>query len=102
MASVNQQTTASNTPSIQTSATALASNPNRIAWNIQNLDTGVLYVLLGSGASSTVFHFVLKGGTGSKDGTGGTVGQEAGAIYTGIITVASGGTPSYTCLEQAP
>ncbi len=97
-----QQTTAANVPTIQTSTTALASNPNRIAWNIQNLDTNVLYVCLGAGASATVFHVVLKAGTGSKDGSGGTVGQENGVIYTGLITVYSAGTPSYACLEQAP
>ena len=95
-------TTAANTPAIMTSTTALAANPNRIAWNIQNLDTNVLYVLLGDGASATVFHVVLKAGTGSKDGSGGTVGQENGVIYTGLITVYSAGTPSYACLEQAP
>jgi hypothetical protein len=102
MATVVQQTIAANTPSIMTSTTALASNPNRIAWNIQNLDTNVLYVLLGTGASATVFHVVLKAGSGSKDGTGGTVGQEQGVIFTGPITVFSAGTPSYTVLEQAP
>ena len=99
---VNYQTTHANTPTIQTSTTALASNPKRIAWNIQNLDTNVLYVLLGTGASATVFHVVLKAGTGSKDGSGGTVGQENGVVYTGPITVYSAGTPSYVILEQAP
>jgi hypothetical protein len=95
------QTKASNTPSIQSSTTALASNPLRIVWNIQNLSTNVLYVLLGTGASSTVFHFVLKAGTAANDGTGGSVGMEEGVIYTGPITVA-GTTPSYTALEIAP
>lgn len=97
-----QQTTNANTPTIQTTITALANNPARIAWNIQNLDSAILYVLLGTGASSTVFHVVLKAGTGAKDGTGGTVGQEQGVIYTGPITVFSAGTPSYVVLEQAP
>jgi NhaP-type Na+/H+ and K+/H+ antiporter len=97
---VNQQTISINTPAIQTSTTALASNPARVAWNIQNLDTGVLYVCLGGTASATVFHVVLKGGTGTKDGTGGTVGQEAGTIFTGPISVFSAGTPSYVVLEQ--
>lgn len=97
-----QQTTAANTPAIKTDIAALASNPNRIAWNIQNLDTAVLYVLLGTGASATVFHVVLKAGTGSKDGSGGTVGQESGVVFTGPITVFSAGTPSYVVLEQAP
>ena len=102
MATMVQQTTHANTPSIQTSTTALAANEHRIAWNIQNLDTNVLYVCLGAGASATVFHVVLKAGTGSKDGSGGTVGQDNGVIYTGVVTVYSAGTPSYACLEQAP
>jgi len=102
MAITNQQTASVNVPTIQTSTTALAANQYRVAWNIQNLDTGVLYVCLGPNASSTVFHVVLKGGTGSKDGTGGTIGQEAGVIYTGLVSVYSAGTPSYVVLEQAP
>lgn len=95
------QTTSSNTPAIQSSTTALASNAKRIVWNIQNLGQNALYVLLGTGASSTVFHFVLKAGTANDDGTAGACGQEEGVIYTGIITVA-GTSPRYTVLEQAP
>lgn len=95
-------TQAANTPSILTSAgTALASNNARIAWSIQNLGTNPLFVLLGSGASTTVFHVVLKGATGNDDGTGGVISQESGTIYTGIITVA-GTSPRFVCLEQAP
>ena len=50
--------------------------------------------LLGTGASATVFHVVLKAGTSNDDGTGGTVGQEKGTVFTGTITVA--GTPLAT------
>lgn len=98
-------TQASNTPSIITDTTGLASNPRRIAWNIQNLGTNPLFVLLvppsGGTASTTLFHVVLKAGTGTDDGTGGTVGQESGVIFTGPISVA-GTSPRYTILEQAP
>jgi len=95
-------TTASNTPSIQSSATALADSAGRrISWSIQNLGTNALFVRLGDSASTTVFHFVLKGGTGNDDGSGGVVSQENGVIYTGIISVA-GTSPRYTVLEQAP
>jgi hypothetical protein len=90
-----------NTPSIQTSATALAANPARIAFMIQNLSTNPLFVLMGSGASTSVFHVVLKGSTVANDGTGGSFAMEAGAIYNGIITVA-GTSPSYTVTEMAP
>lgn len=90
-----------NTPSIQNGTTALAANPARLAWTIQNLGTATLYVLLGSGASSTVFHVALKAGTAAYDGSGGVVSQEAGTIYNGIITVASS-SPIYTVTEIAP
>lgn len=95
------QTTNSNTPSIASSTTAIASNTARICWSIQNLGTNALFVRLGTGASTSVFHFVLKAGTGNDDGTGGSVAQESGVIYTGPITIA-GTSPRYTALEIAP
>lgn len=98
---VNQQTINVNTPTIQSSATALASNTARVGWTIVNCGTNVLYVLMGSGASTTVFHVPCKAGTGNDDGTGGSVGQETGVIYTGIITIA-GTSPRYTVVEFAP
>lgn len=101
MPTVTYPTQAANTPVIQSSATALAANPARIAWNIQNLGTNTLFVLLGTGASTTVFHVVLKASTGQDDGSGGTVGQEMGVIFTGPITIA-GTSPRYVVLEQAP
>lgn len=91
----------SNTPSIASSATALALNTARIAWQIQNLGTNPLFVLLGTGASTTVFHVVLKAAAGNDDGSGGTTGQSSGTIFTGIISVA-GTLPRYTVLEHAP
>jgi hypothetical protein len=91
----------SNTPSLQTGATALAANAARIGWSIQNQGTNVIYVLLGVGASTSVYHFTLKAGTGASDGSGASITQTAGIIYNGIITVA-GTTPSYTVLEMAP
>ena len=98
---INYTTLNANTPSIASSTTVSAANPKRIAWNIQNLGTNTLFVLLGAGASTSVFHVVLKAGSGNDDGTGGTVGQETGVIYTGIISIA-GTSPRYTFLEQAP
>lgn len=100
LGSVNT-TQASSTPTLQTSTTALASNTARQGWQIQNQGTNVLYVLLGSGASSSVYHFTLKAGTGAADGTGGSFAQMSGTVYNGIVTVA-GTSPSYTVLEIAP
>lgn len=99
MAVVVGQTTRTNTPSIQTSATAIASNTERLGWSIQNVGTNPLFVLLGSGASATIFHYVLKGGTGASDGLGASVGETSGTVYTGIITV-GGTSPTYVVLEH--
>lgn len=102
MATVCQQTQNVNIPSILTSAgTAIAENPARVGWTIQNTGTNPLFVLMGSGASSTVWHNVLKGGTGTDDGTAGSTGQEQGVVYTGIITVA-GTSPRFVVTEFAP
>lgn len=87
-----------NTPSIASAATALAANPERRAWEVQNLGQNVLFVLLGSGASTSVFHFALKVGTANDDGTAGSVGQNSGVVYNGIITIA-GTSPRYTMME---
>lgn len=93
------QTSRINTPSIQSSATALAANSDRRGWAIQNLGQNALYVLKGTGASTTVFHRVLKAGTANDDGTGGSVNESIGAVYTGPITIA-GTTPRYTVEEM--
>lgn len=95
------RTTSANTPAIVSAATALSTNPARIGWLIQNLGTNALFVLLGSGASTSVFHVVLKAGTANDDGTAGSTSQTSGVIYTGIITIA-GTTPRYAVLEMAP
>ena len=87
-----------NTPSIASAAVALASNEARGRWHIQNLGTNPLFVLLGTGASTTVFHYVIKGGSGNDDGLGGSVGQGEGTVFTGAITIA-GTSPRYTALE---
>lgn len=101
MAQVNQSTQNANTPAIIATATALAANPARVAWSIQNLGTNPLFVLRGAGATTSIFHTVLKAGTGNDDGTGGSISEEAGTIYNGIITVA-GSSPRYVVTEIAP
>lgn len=90
-----------NTPAISSDATALASNKARIGWSIQNLGTNPLFVLLGSGASTTVFHYVLKGGTANDDGLGGSLVFNDVTVYNGIVTVA-GTSPRYVVAEIAP
>lgn len=93
------QSSKANTPAIVTTAgTALAANAFRTAWSIQNTGQSPLYVLLGSGVTTSVFHFILKAGGGNEDGTGGAISQEFGTVYTGIITV-TGTTPRFVVTE---
>jgi hypothetical protein len=96
--SVISQVSLSNTPSIGSSTTALAANKARGAWAIQNLGTNTLYVRLGSGASATEFHVALKGCTAQDDGSGGSLAQESGVVWVGVVTVA-GTSPRYTVTE---
>lgn len=91
-------TQAINVPTVQTGATALAANTARIAWSIQNQSTNPLFVLLGAGATTSVYHYTLKGCTATADGTGGSLAMETGTVYNGIITVA-GTSPSYTVAD---
>lgn len=93
------QTIRINVPSIQSSATALAANAERQGWTIQNVGTNPIFVSLGGTASATVFHYVLKGGTGNSDGLGALVGETAGTVYTGAITIA-GSSPLYVVMEH--
>lgn len=94
------QTKQINTPSIVTQAgTALAANTERRGWSIQNVGTNPLFICLGATASSSVFHWVIKGGSGDSDGLGGIVSQTDGTVFTGLITVA-GTTPKFTVMEM--
>lgn len=88
----------SSTPSIASDTTALAANSQRGSFLIQNLGTNALFVRFGAGASATLFNVVLKAGSGTDDGSGGSIAMEGAAMYTGIITVA-GTSPRYVATE---
>ena len=90
----------SNTPTVATSTTVLADNPSRQGFKIQNQDSTKLYICLGGTASASVYHYILKAGTGAADGTGGEFSELSGVVFTGAITCYSSGTPSYTVLEH--
>lgn len=83
------------------STSALSANTARVGWSIQNLGTNPLFVLMGIGASTAIFHFVCRASTVQDDGTGGTAGQDQGIIFTGPVTVA-GNSPRYALVELAP
>lgn len=94
------QTQNINTPAIQTAAgTAIASNPKRNGWSVQNLGTNPLFIRMGASASTSVFHIVLKASATNDDGTGGVINQTDGTVYTGEISVA-GTTPRFTVSEM--
>lgn len=104
-----QNTIAVNTPSIiagngSSAVTLLASNTARRGFSIQNVGTTTGYVLIGGSASSTVYHYAIKGGTGDNDGLGGSISFPIGTCPcpTGIITVFGASTAKLTCLEIAP
>lgn len=92
------QTANINTPSIASGTIAIASNPKRNGWSIQNLGQNALFVNLGGTVSTSIFHYVLKGGTANDDGTGGIVSQMEGVVFTGKIEV-TGTSPRYTVSE---
>jgi hypothetical protein len=82
----------------QTSTTALVANSARTGLQLQNQGTNPLFVFFGSGASTSVYNFILKACTGAADGTGGSFSMMDGNIYRGIITIA-GTSPSYSIIE---
>ena len=97
-----QLTSATSAGGLQTSTTVLASNPGRTSFMIQNQDnTHELYIAFGVTASSSVYHLVLPVATGAHNGTGGSVAQENGIVFSGLITCYSAGTPSYTVFETS-
>lgn len=90
------KTSTVNTPAISsTQGDTLAANTSRIAWKIQNLGTSPLFVRLGTGVSPSLFHVVLKGGTGNDDGLGGFFED---TIWTGIVSV-TGTSARYALTE---
>jgi len=101
MRNIQTPTQSINTPSIVTSAgEVLDANTERQAWSIQNVGTNTVFVCLGATASSTQFHWVIKGGTGNSDGLGGSVGEDGnGCVYSGAISIA-GTTPKVVVRES--
>lgn len=95
------QSNNSNIPAIASSASALAANPARLGWRIENLGANPLFISLGGTASTTVFHYLLAAASLQDNGTGGKAEQMNGVVFTGAITIA-GTSPRYTVTEIAP
>jgi len=92
------QPSQANVPSVSTQPTVLAVNSSRAGFVIQNQGTNPLYVRFGAGATTSVYHVILKGSTAVSDGSGGIFTVLDNVCYTGIITSA-GTAPSYTVAE---
>ena len=92
---VTQPNLTPGTPALVTAdGTAIAANPLRKAFIIQNLDDAAVYVRMGGTASTSVFDFVLPACLASNDGT-----SPAVMIYgvTSIVTIlAATGAPRVT------
>lgn len=96
-----------NTPVIiagdgSTAITILPANQARIGFSIQNVGTTVASVRFGTGASATVYHFSVKGGSGDNDGLGGSITFMGPTVYNGIITFYGASTAKLIALEIAP
>lgn len=90
------------TTTLYTTATnVLVANNARIAFSVQNLGTNPLYVLLGAGATTSSFSYILPACTAQDDGKGGSLAMESGVVYNGTISVA-GTSPRCVTVEIAP
>lgn len=96
---IQRQSINSRTNGSSSSTTALAAFGDRRFFSIQNLDTGALFVKFGSGATTSSYDIILKGGAGVADGSGGAIVEAGECVYGGIITVASSGTPNYVAYD---
>ena len=100
VSSTQQLSSQTSAGGLQTSTTVLSASKGRTSFMIQNQDnTHELYIAFGVTASSSIYHLVLPAATGAHNGTGGSVAQENGMVFSGVITCYSAGTPSYTVFE---
>jgi len=90
-----------NTPAILTPTTGdtvITANQSRVGWMVQNVGTNPIFLRLGAAATTSVFHLILKGGTGDSDGLGASYSQMEGVVYRGAVSVA-GTSPKVVVTE---
>jgi len=75
----------------------LAANSSRREFFVQNLDTGVLYVKYGLGASASSFNFVLAANSATNAGDGGSLNDQS---YVGDVSVSGLVPPRYISWER--
>ena len=96
---VQRVKTSTNTAILTSAGTALAANPARMSYKIQNLGTNPLFVKEGASASTSDFSYILAAGTVNDNGTGGSYDSGDLQVYIGIITVA-GTSPRFVALDR--
>lgn len=98
---VQTTTNVNSTAQFATAGTALANNPARVYFRIQNVGANDLYVRFSSSAATaSSANIILSGAATAGDSDGGV--YESGPVcYTGPVTV--GGTiPTCQIIELAP
>jgi hypothetical protein len=79
-----------------TGATIISANDGRSGFAVQNHGTNPLFVRLGAGATTSVYHIVLSAATALSDGKGAIYSQSGNSCYTGIVSAAgTGGLLTY-------
>ena len=76
----------------------LAANGQRAWFAVINLDTDPVLVKLGTGASTSDFHFALQACTAADDGKGGAIFEGS---WKGVVSIAaSTGSPRVSVIEM--
>ena len=78
------------------SVTVMATSAHRKSFTVTNTGTNKIYVKLGTGATSSSWHYVLPGGGANDDGNGGSINVDG---YTGEVAVCAATTGRYHHVE---
>ena len=78
------------------SVTVMDSSPHRKSFSVTNTGTNKIYVKLGTGCTSSSWHYALPGGGANDDGMGGSISVDG---YTGEVAVCAATTGRYHHVE---
>ena len=82
---------------LQTTEAALGLTSQRKSFSIQNQKAEVLYVKLGTGATTSDYHYILGAAGSAADGSGGSLSVDN---YTQAVSLKpASGSASYTMVE---
>lgn len=83
---------------ITSNGTVFNPNVNRVGYGIQNLNTGTLFVKLGSGCSPASFSMILSAGNNVDDGKGGILTEDQ-VTFTGAFSASGVGNTRFVAWE---